>query len=146
MVDTVARMANMIVRGVLSVTGSRTAEGGTLAGEAQTDVLVAQPAGFSSNGGDMDAIIVSLNGHSSKRVAVVVMDGTDTQAEPGQLILYSPTRPDQRVVISEDGISVEGDSITVRAETVTVEADDFTWKGKRVAVQGDKDTAGHAIV
>jgi hypothetical protein len=67
------------------------------------------------------------------------MDGTGTQAEEGQIVLYSPTAPQHRIVISEDGISIETDNLQINA-------DSFEWGGRRVAVKGDKDTHGDSII
>lgn len=167
-----ARMTNTVVRGRISGVDARVGTSRIFAEETpQSDIKVAQPAGFSSNLGEMDAIILALNGHASKRVAIVVMDNEGVQAAPGEVIVYSPARPDQRVTITDQGITVSGEdlsitatgdlsveaqgSVAVSAEggmtiatpgAIEISADNITWDGRRVARVGDVDIAGHEII
>ncbi len=132
------QVANMIVKSLIQSITDKVAQVSTFAGEAQSNVRVVQPSGIVSVPTEAgEAILGAVNGASSRRVTLVVVNPSEPDAPQGETWIYSADAGSV-IKLTPDGVSIE-------AESVSVQATNFTWNGDRVAVAGDVDSAGHAI-
>lgn len=124
--------ANMIVGANVGEINDGTAQVSTFAGQAQNNVKVIQQSGISSiPSGAVEAVLGSINGSSSRRVTLVVINPDAPDAPRGETWVYSADT---------------GSIIKIRPEGVEIEAANLTWNGRRVAVEGDSTTDGATIL
>lgn len=127
------QLANMIVRAVGSTFSGNSVQAGNIFGNnVQPNILHAQPVGVKSLPADgTDIVALALNGDASRRVAFTI-NNVDVAVGAGETVIHNG-----------DGSA----SITIRADgSIDVTATEMRINGLRVAVQGDIDTAGDAIV
>lgn len=147
-----ARFSNMIARGRITDKGGSTGDARILAEEAQSDVFIQRPMGIASNLGERDALILSLLGNSTARVAQMVDPEPPAMGE-GEMGFYHPDNPGSMVRFKEDGavaIEVDGNvMLTIGSDgsiAISADPEKITIGGKRVARVGDRTTKGGTII
>lgn len=133
-----SKLANLIVRGVVrSFQGHRATVSHWAGHDDQREVEIIYPAGVASDPTGKDIFMFSLNSDSSRRFGIVT-SGSSIIPEEGETVFSSPDGS-STITLSDAGITLQTNNLTINSGT-------FTWNGDRVAVAGDVDTAGHAIV
>lgn len=121
-----SKLANVIVRGIVSGFNGGNVDVSTFSGEAQGDVKYIEPMGISSRPDGGDVVILSINGSASRRVALPIIGSI--QAEDGTTVIYSPDG-EAKITMKDGGV-------------IEIQAESLLWNGKRVIVEGDRDTRG----